>query len=232
LAARATLDDERLLLGISGSVEKNGNGMVIFFDSIPGAGTNRLTPALNAVAWRIVNMTGMVFDADFTPDYALNIHTDGGNPAEAWVDFSRLNANSMSYWGKLQNMDTSYGALSNGSAQLALYNQSAAGTSLAVTGTYATGLELAITRDALALTGELCRVQVLISSSDGKWNANQSLAGIHGATNSYAVSGSCASKRYDLVPGDQFLQIGVPEPWGLQVVAVLGMIWCKRHKRY
>jgi hypothetical protein len=206
--------------------------MVVFFDSIPGVGTNRLTPALNGVASRIVNMTGMVFDTDFTPDYALNISTDGGSPAEAWVDFSRLNANSMSYWGKLQNMDTSYGSLSNGSAQLALYNQSAAGNSLAVTGTYATGLELAIARDAIGLTGELCRVQVLVISGDGKWNANQSLAGIHGASNSYAVSGSCASKRYDLVPGDQFLQIGVPEPWGLQVVAFLGMIWCKRHKRH
>ncbi len=232
LAARATLETDRLLLGVSGSIEKNGNGLVVFFDSIPGVGTNRLTPALNGVAARIVNMTGMVFDAEFTPDFALNIHTDSGNPAEARVDFSRLNANTYSYWGKLQTMDTSYGAISNAFAQLALYNQSAAGTSLAVTGTYATGLELAITRAALDLTGECCRVQVVVSSSDGKWSANQSLAPIHGATNSYAASGSAASKRYDLVPGEQFLQIGVPEPLGLQLGVVLYMIWNKRPTRH
>jgi len=72
----------------------------------------------------------------------------------------------------------------------------------------------------------------VVSSSDGKWSANQSLAPIHGATNSYAASGSAASKRYDLVPGEQFLQIGVPEPLGLQLGVVLYMIWNKRPTRH
>ena len=216
LAMRGILTPDKLLLGISGSVEpQSGNGFVIFIDTDNSTGENYLPAALDNVAWRIVNMTGMVFDTDFTPDYAISVALKGGNPtpSSAWVDFSKLNENSMDYWGEITDLATSYGYLSNSFGQLALYNQNAAGSSLSSTGSFATGLEMSINLSELGGTTDMCWVQAIIINENGEWSANQSLMPIHNNTNSYAISGPTKDKNYSLIPGRQFMVLGVPEPF-------------------
>jgi len=215
LSMRGTLTPDRLLLGIAGSIEpQSGNGLVIFIDTDSSTGENFLPPTLDNVAWRIKNMVGMVFDTEFTPDYAINISLKDGSstPSTAWVDFSKLTENSKDYWGEISNLGTSYGYLSNNFVQLALYNQSAAGDSLSVTGTFSTGFELSLKLSEIGGTTDMCWVQAMVISSSGEYSANQSLKAIHNDTNSYAVGGLSSSKRYNLVPGEQFMVLGVPEP--------------------
>ncbi|MCX7847044.1 MAG: hypothetical protein N2595_03300, partial [bacterium] len=226
LAMRGRLESDQVVLGISGSVERspNRNGVVIFFDVNPATGTNVLLSWLSAtnVAWRIKNMVGMRFDTVFTPDYALNINIDDtGN--NAYVDFSDLVRGTYVYWGQLQNLHVSYGYLSNGQVQIAFYDQQAAGTSLSSTGTYATGIEMALRMSALGGTTDRCWVQALLINNSGSWSANQSLPPINGDTNGYAVSGATGAKRYDLVPGEQFMILGIPEPgmWTAALAMVL-----------
>ena len=193
---------------------KSGNGFVIFIDTDSSTGENFLSPSLDSVAWRVVNMTGMVFDTDFSPDYAINISLKDGSttPSTAWVDFSKLNENAIDYWGELTDIGTSYGYLSNSFGQLALYNQNAAGTSLSATGTFSTGLELSINLSELGGTTDMCWVQAMVISASGEYSANQSLMAINNDTNSYATSGLSKDKNYALIPGRQFMVLGVPEP--------------------
>ncbi len=226
LAMRGTLEHDQVLLGISASVERspNRNGLAVFFDVNPQTGTNLMPAWLTGtnVAWRIKNMVGMRFDTAFTPDYVLNISVDDtGN--NAWVDFSDLAAGTHAYWGQLQNLGTSYGYISNAQVQMAFYNQSAAGTSLSVTGTYATGLELVLPLSTLGGPTDRCWVQAILIDANATWSANQSLPPIRGDTNSYARSGTSASKRYDLVPGEQFMVLGVPEPGGAGALLLFTM---------
>ena len=157
----------------------------------------------------------MVFDTAFSPDYAINVSLKDGSPtpSTAWVDFSKLNGNSMDYWGELTDLGTSYGYLSNSFGQLALYNQSAAGSSLSSTGTFSTGLELSINLSELGGTTDMCWVQAMIISSSGGYSANQSLRAINNDTNFYAVSGLTEDKNYSLIPGEQFMVLGIPEPF-------------------
>jgi len=166
----------------------------------------------------------MVFDTAFTPDYAINVSLKDGSPtpSTAWVDFSKLNDNSKDYWGELTDLGTSYGYLSNSFGQLALYNQTAAGDSLSVTGTFSTGLELSLNLSGLGGTTDMCWVQAMIISSSGEYSANQSLSAIHNDTNSYAVGGSTSAKRYNLIPGEQFMVLGVPEAGiGIWIIGIL-----------
>jgi len=230
LAMRGTLTPDKLLLGISGSVEpKSGNGLVIFIDTDSSTGENFLPSSLDSVAWRIVNMTGMVFDTDFSPDYAINISLKDGSttPSTAWVDFSKLNENAIDYWGELTDLGTSYGYLSNSFGQLALYNQNAAGTSLSSTGTFSTGLELSINLSELGGTTDMCWVQAMVINASGEYSANQSLMAINNDTNSYAIAGASKDKNYALIPGRQFMVLGVPEP-GIMIIMsliVISVLW-------
>lgn len=231
LAMRGTLLENELMVGISGSIERspNRNGIVVFFDTSSGRGTNTLPAWLSVtnVAWRIKNMVGLRFDAAFTPEYALNINIDE-NGTGAYVDFSDLVQGTYQYWGRMQQLDTSYGYISNGYAQVAMYNQSAAGTSTVGVASYPTGVEFVLRLGALGVTTELCGVQALLINSDGGWSANQSLPPINGDANSYARSGPTGSKRYDLVPGDQFLLVGIPKPWGWGVALAIVVRWRRR----
>jgi len=227
LSMRGTLTPDRLLLGISGSIEpESGNGLVIFIDTDNSTGENFLPTTINNVASRIVNMIGLNFDTEFTPDYAISIGLKDGSPtpSTAWVDFSKLNENSKDYWGEISDLGTSYGYLSNSFGQLALYNQSAAGDSLSVTGTFDTGFELSLNLSEVGGATDMCWVQAMIISSSGEFSANQSLRAIHNDTNSYAVGGASALKRYNLVSGEQFMVLGVPEP-GFCFYGLLGCIF-------
>ena len=229
LAMRGTLTQDKLLLGISGSVEaQSGNGFVVFIDTDSSTGENFLSPSLDSVAWRVVNMTGMVFDTDFSPDYAISVALKKGAPSSAWVDFSKLNGNSKDYWGELTDLGTSYGYLSNSFGQIALYNQNAAGSSLSATNSFSTGLEMSINLSELGGTTDMCRVQAMIINENGGWSANQSLMPINNDTNFYAVSGATKDKNYALVPGRQFMVLGVPEPSYLLFIICYLLIFYQR----
>lgn len=225
LAMRGLLTPDKLLLGISGSIEaQSGNGLVVFIDVDNATGENWLPPTLDNVAWRIRNMTGLVFDTVFTPDYAINVSlTNSALPSTAWVDFSKLNENDMDYWGEISDLGTSYGYLSNSFGQLAFYNQAAAGSSLSSTGAFSTGFELSLNLSKVGGTTDMCWVQALIISSSGEYSANQSLKPIHNDTNSYAVAGLTINKRYNLVPGEQFMILGVPEHG---IIGIIGFLSC------
>lgn len=223
---------DRVLLGVSGSIETAaGNGWVVFFDTDPSAGTNVIPANLSGVSSRVQNMAGMHFDADFTPEHALVIALSASEPV-AWVDYSDLVTDENDYWGELQNLDTSYGYISNSVAQLGFYNQYPAGTDLAVTGTFDTGMELSVQLSALGGEGTMCRIQTIIINGDGSWSADQSLLPIHNDTNLYAVSGLSSTKRYNLVAGPQNILLGIPEPGVLFPAAAWLLLCLGRGKIY
>ena len=66
----------------------------------------------------------------------------------------------------------------------------------------------------------------MIISANGDYSANQSLAPVH--SNANGAGGLTKSKRYDLVPGDQFMVLGVPEPL---MVLPCGLLWAQRRGR-
>jgi hypothetical protein len=173
-------------------------------------------------------MAGLYFDDGFTPEHALVIALSSSEPI-AWVDYSDLVADANVYWGELQNLDTSYGYISNSTAQLGFYNQYSAGTDLSVTGTFATGMELSLKLTALGGEGTMCRIQAIVINGDGSWSANQSLLPIHNDTNPYAVSGLSSTKRYNLVAGPQNILLGIPEP-GLFLPAAVWLLLCLRRE--
>ena len=175
--------------------------------------------------FRILLPINLVFDTEFTLDYAISVGLKDGSPTPttAWIDFSKLNENSMDYWGEITDLGTSYGYLSNSFGQLALYNQSSAGDSLSVTGTFDTGFELSLNLSEIGGIADMCWVQAMIISSSGEYSANQSLRAIHNDTNSYAVGGAFSSKRYNLVSGEQFMVLGISEP---------GFGFCFRNRKY
>lgn len=223
LSMRGTLTGDRVLLGIAGSIEKN-NGLAVFFDTDMARGTNVIPAGLSGVATRATNMAGLVFDTQFTPERVLTIGVrNDAAPALAWVDWSDLGNNSYEYLGTLENLDTGYGSISNGQAQIALFDQAAAGAGLAATNTFATGLECAISLAALGGSSDMCWVQALIINNDGTYSANQSLGPAHGSAG--GAGGLTKNKRYDLAPGEQFMVLGIPEP--LLILPVLFIIACR-----
>jgi len=224
------LAPDRVLVGVSGSIEaQSGNSLAVFFDTDPTAGTNVIPAGLSGVAGRVQNMAGLHFDGNFTPEHALIISLKpGATPTTAWVDYSDLVADANDYWGELQDLGSSYGYISNSVAQLGFYDQYPAGTDLSVTGTFDTGMELSLKLTALGGDGEMCRVQAIIVNGDGSWSANQSLPSTHGDTNVYAISGTTGSKRYNLVPRQQNLLLGIPEPGVLLSLSGLLALWLRR----
>ncbi len=209
---RMTLD--HLELGVACSIEAaSAHSIVLFFDMNSTTGVSSVSADLSDVAGRISNMAGMQFDTNFMPEYALNISLEkSASPVTAWVDFSDLIGDSHQYWGQMTGLNTSFGVVSNNGAQVALYNQTAAGTELSVTNTFSTGVELKI--PLATLNGDVygCKVQALIINEDGKYCANQSLAPINNDANAYAIGGVSSDKDYARVPGLQYLFIEVPEP--------------------
>lgn len=231
LALRARHAGDAIELGITGSIEAPpGNGIVLFFDMSPQRGVSQIPDTLAGAAWRIRNMHGLTFDSGFLPEYALCVSLEQNpTPLNAWVDLSDLVEDSNVYWGQMTGLNTAFGTVSNNGARVALYNQTAAGSSLSVTGTFANGLELRIPFEHLGGQVEGCFVQAILISQDGTWSANQSLPPINNATGPHAVSGLTSNKNYSLVPGKQHILVGVPEP-STPFVVILGAYMMVRRK--
>ncbi|HLP84228.1 MAG TPA: hypothetical protein VK157_07755 [Phycisphaerales bacterium] len=109
--------DDRLKLHFGGNLETNFNGLVLFFDSIPGEGQNQLfgqsSPVRNpgfdannglnrmgagsngATAGDppvAINGGGLKFEADFAADYVLRVG-NGNNPVEVYANAAVLRTN-------------------------------------------------------------------------------------------------------------------------------------------
>ena len=93
-----------LFLFVAGNLETNGNGIEIFFDTVPNAGQNRLLFG-NATGGHLQNMSesaagagdGLTFAAGFAPDYWIGVNAANGDntvtpPVQPtlYVDYSTL----------------------------------------------------------------------------------------------------------------------------------------------
>ncbi len=209
---RVITNGQQLILGLSGVMKYNttdgNNGIAILFDTDPASGTNVL-PNLAATSYRARNMAGMTLDADFRPDYLLTIGLQNAVPAgTAWADFSRLTAGGNNhYFGELRQPVTSYGALYAPDYMLGLHLQ-AVSTNLALAPAVDTGLELALTYGKLNVKTNYVKVQVIEINNDGSYYSNQSLPPINNS--SQYNGGPSGQARFDLIPGDQHLTVGIP----------------------
>lgn len=69
-----------LHLFVAGNIEANGNKVVVFFDTVPGAGQQSLGSMPNPA---YAGLTGLTFDPGFAPDYALGVTCCTADPNAA-----------------------------------------------------------------------------------------------------------------------------------------------------
>jgi hypothetical protein len=181
---------QRLLIGITGNLQTNGNDLVIFADTLAGLGEG-LTTALDdqGGGTRISGLVGDKIPLD--ADYAININT--GDGANAYIDLIDLNSDTSTYVGP-NGIGSGEGVLDNGAPdwRLALRNDNIVGVDdnpandpvpqSSQAQTAVTGFELAVPLSAIgnpAVDDEICLFALV---KGGGFLSNQFLpAGIGGA---------------------------------------------------
>ena len=196
-----------LLLGIG--AELGWETMTLFFDVDPAAGSNvypNYTGELDGEAR--ANFAGMTFDTNFTPDLAITFtRWQDSQPDEGchigWHDINRMQSTS---WGKYNNTPNPYVFTNEGviyAFRAAYINQDTNWVH-----EWDIGFELSIPFAWLETKTNEVKIMAQINGWDGQWVANQTLPAGHNdpsLTNSWGPD-----RRYDLIPGLQYLTVGTP----------------------
>ncbi len=226
---RVITNGRQLILGLSGVVKYNAgsanNGVALLFDTDPDSGTN-IMPDLSSTSYRARNMSGMVLDEGFTPEYILTIGLEQAQPAAtSWADYSKLvEGGNNDYFGELENPVDSYGTLYSSDYMIG-FKLAALDTNISEAASADTGVELALTYSKLNVKTNFVKVQVLEIDNSGEYYSNQSLPPINNATEYDA--GLCAEARFDLIPGDQHLTVPIPMITNFNYTPVLNYIGAK-----
>ncbi|GEM_PF-912546 len=203
----AMTNDTALLLGIGANL--GWESMTLFFDVDPNAGSNvypDFSGYLDGEAR--AKFTGMTFDTNFTPDLAITFtRWQNGQPDEGChLGWHNINLKQSTSWGKHNNTPNPYVFTNEG----VIFAFVSAGylDSTNWVHEWDLGFELSIPFTWLAPTTNTVKIMAQIDGWDGQWVANQTLSPSHNdesLTNSWAPD-----RRYDLIPGPQFLTIGAP----------------------
>ena len=207
----AWTDGFGLAIGLTGNIENNGNGVVILLDTRDG-GTNVINYTGADGSGRIYELNGDTMDADFAPDYALDLNNSGGT---LYVDLYDLQANTKTFLG--QAMDgAGLGTLTGGGAVGFTNNNTAGVTDAAavdasgfpLAASATSGVELIIPRSLVAATGDSARLMAVLIGGGG-FVSSQVLPGLpdtygnlgNGPTNYQAIPGA-QNARFGLTPTD------------------------------
>ena len=215
-------DGNKLYAGICGNLLSNvpDNVVALLVDVDYAAGSNVL-PAVTAGGGfqKMLNLQGMTFDTDFSPDKALLMSVNG--TADFWPNYYHIDQISNEwYWGGTK---TEWTSMFNGLfIQCVNDRNNTAGDIMAVNNDNVadapdanSGIECMLDYDSLVDGGLIMGPNVKVQAILYHWTwvetnvANQSLPGINGDANGY---GTAASVNYSLVPGNQYIEIGAPIP--------------------
>ncbi len=235
-ALYAYCEGRRLYIGVCGNLTTNtGNRVLgVFIDSDYSVGGNVMPAITNGSPAKLLNLQGMTFDSDFTPDKAVLLSID--QPDDCWVDVYHINSSSEWSWStKTEStsifspdfqriVNDRYGL----AGDVVAFNDSNTSASPQDADT---GFECYLDYDTVyeGLTPDpgqdTVRIQAILYdySTNGDNVANQSLPGINGNSSGY---GNASDVNYNYVSGLQYIEVcaPVPEP-GLFVIACLAAIW-------
>lgn len=236
---------QTLYIGLSGNLA-DVNSLHLYFDTDPG--TNPPTQIKTAgpsaggcpIGERpriIMEFSNTRFDADFDPDYSMNVST-GKFPGQSDTDL--IFASDLLNLDTLANASLGIGSIGSGNGlltgnqgiEIAIDNSNTDGVgdfgggpdpNTGAPATATTGIEIAIPYGQLGITsGSPIRVFAYISNSGenatldpnapcatGGFGSNQALPGLQGAMNLGPFSGATDFIRFDEVAGTQFVNYTV-----------------------
>ena len=207
-----------LYLFIGGNLESNFNKLDLFFDSKSG-GQNTLAGNGQYVA----SMNGLIFDAGFTADYALEVTCGNASASslEVYANYAPIPTGGISGdfigGGAGRTQTVNFGAVvpGNGTGTVSVDNANILGVgggtgaaNAAAATAVATGVEYKIPLSALGTTanGGDIKIIAFVNSSGRDFLSNQVLAGVPGGTSNLGNPNGVNFSAPTL-PGTQFVTV-------------------------
>ena len=207
------LQDNGLLVGLTGNLATDGTGLVLCFDTVPG-GQNTLATASIGGYGAVPLLDGMVLDAGFSADYILWINAYGGNLYADLFTLATAGGGSRRYVGA-GTVGDGDGFLSGGTNTngmlVALKNTNTGGvtsTSASGAATATSGFEMWLPFADLGIAAPQGTIQMmaLLSYGDGTVG-NQFLPGLGGG---YGNLGK-VPLNLNTIPGQQYALIALAD---------------------
>lgn len=232
-AAYAQVGGGNLNLFLSGKLGTGFEKLVIFFDTVAG-GQNTITGTPNQGV--LGNITGLTFDAGFSPDYMFQINGDGTNHYVDWADLN--NPGGGVYVGS-GGYNTVGGALTGGAGLGvgATINNAGGGLpfgfgsmtpgDVAAAAAYGTGIEIRIPLGLLSNPAGTFTASAFILGGDGSTRSTQFLGGVGGGIADGDYSGA-GGLNLNNIGGNQYF--GIPAPGSLALLG-LGALVAGRRRR-
>lgn len=200
-------NDTHILVGIPGYV--NDNAIAILFDANTELGTNAMVGGLTISDSVTPGMTGMRFDDEFAPEFAVVLRTPNGDDnVNAWPALENIVYDTRLWLGLLDDIRFTNSVVSEGGITLGAYMAFEPG--LHETNTFAEGLEFQIAYTALQNDTTEVKIMVLLCGNDGTWASNQTLPPVPEFDHPHWRSSPSAEHDASQVPGEQFLRITIP----------------------
>jgi len=206
-------------IGIPGNLATDGTGMALFFDTRSGGQNTLNTASFSQPPSGIPQISGMVLDAGFAPDFILFVNAYSGTVYVDLYELATAGGGSKRYIGSgtVGDGDGFLSGAGNVNGMLvALNNSNSAGVTASdasAAGTAVSGFEITLPYADLEITevGGTIRVMAMLLRSSGQVG-NQFLPGLGGG---YANLGFVPLNLGDY-PGPQYVTIGLsmqPGDW-------------------
>ncbi len=199
-----------LQIGLTGNLAADGTGLALFLDTTPGGQNTLATAALPVPPHGLPEISGLVFDSGFAPDYVVFVNAWSGTLYVTFYTLPTTGIGTRRVVGRA-SLDTGTGRLTGGTNPnnmlVALNTTNTAGvtdTSAAGAATATCGFEMLLPFADLGLTASegTVRVLALELQSDGTVS-NQFLPGLGGG---YANLGQVPI-NLNTVPGAQYVTV-------------------------
>lgn len=206
-------EDGGLRVGITGNLAANGTAFALLLDTTSGGQNTLNTSALTPPPGGLQQLTGLRFDAGFSPDHMFYINTNGGNVYVDQVVLPSAGSGVKTYRGQ-GTVGSGAGLLSGGAnpngLQVAMDNRNALGvTELTGSGadTASSGFELLIPYEDISLDttpGTTFQLAAFIVKTSGEVS-NQWLPGLGGGHPNIGTAPDMTT-----IPGPQFVEWIIP----------------------
>jgi subtilisin-like proprotein convertase family protein len=213
-------DVDNLYVGVTGNLESNGNGYIIFLQTGAG-GSNPVNTNISPLPTILRNINGDTLDAAITPNWAVVMTRAGGTYSAQLVDLTDVTAPGTMTALTLQNTigaNTFFGDNSNSAGVNSNFTSDPPAPPLPPicpddpvqqainAATASRGVQFAISRASIGVTGPgadgtAIKVSVVCVGGSGYWS-NQTLPSLGGCQRNLGDGASLQSAN---APGDQFL---------------------------
>lgn len=214
---RAVQEEDLLNIFLAGVVDGGGNSFLLFIDSKPG-GISRISPSQIAIldlegdgteegyinSLGVSEEEGMTFENGFLPDYAIRIGGGGtGINRRAFVNRYDLVAGTFNVSGEAHEANLADGIISN---MRVVWNAVGA---LGTYGTFANGVEMAFSLNALGVPAGATSVKMMAIHTDGVgYEASNQVLGSLPA-GSPAIGGAINFTDFQLIAGVQTITVPI-----------------------